>query len=108
MIQAYRETQLLLTPASSYLPLCVHLQYVHHIDHDVFVGFLVFPHSEGNSKPAGSTGAHVGPTAILPPLTDLCLIQKILPCVILYYTGYLLILSSLCIMFNSNQSKPEE
>lgn len=56
---------------SSYLPLCVHLQNVHHIDHDVFVGLLVFAHSEGDSEPAGSARAHVGLTALFPPLTHL-------------------------------------
>ena len=56
---------------SSYLPLCVHLQNVHHVDHDVLVGFLVFPHSERYGEPAGPTRTHVGLTAVLPPLTHL-------------------------------------
>lgn len=57
--------------ASSYLPLCVHLQNVHHIDHDVLVRLLVLPHPEGHSEPAGSTRAHVGFTALLLPLAHL-------------------------------------
>lgn len=62
---------------SSYLPLCVHLQYVHHVDHDVLVGFLVLPDSERHSEPAGSARTHVGLTAVLPPLTHLeHMIQK--------------------------------
>lgn len=65
-----------LSPGFSYLPLCVHLQNVHHIDHNVLVGLLVFSHSEGHGEPAGSTGTHVGPTAVLPPLTYLCLTQN--------------------------------
>lgn len=59
----------LLTPP--YLPLCVHLQDVHHIDLDVLVRFLVFPHSERYGEPAGSTRAHAGFAALLPPLTHL-------------------------------------
>lgn len=56
---------------SSYLPLCVHLQNIHHIDHDVFVGFLVFAHSQRHSEPTGSTCAHVSLSPLLPPLTHL-------------------------------------
>lgn len=56
---------------ASYLPLCVHLQDVHHIDHDVLVGLLVFAHSERHGEPARSTRTHVGLTALLSPLTHL-------------------------------------
>lgn len=56
----------------SHLPLCVHLQNIHHIDHDIFVRFLVLPHSERHSEPAGSPSTHVAFLAVfLSPLTHL-------------------------------------
>lgn len=57
--------------ARSYLPLRVHLQNVHHVDHDVLVRFLVLAHSEGDGEPAGATCTHMGLTALRPPLAHL-------------------------------------
>lgn len=56
---------------SSHLPLGVHLQDVHHVDHDVLVGLLVLPHPEGHGEPAGPTRAHVRLPAVLLPLAHL-------------------------------------
>lgn len=59
------------TAGSLYLSLCVHLQDVHHIDHDVLVCFLVLSHSKRHSQPAGSTRTHVSLSPFLSPLTHL-------------------------------------
>lgn len=70
-VTCYAVIKLLLLVGLSYLPLCIHLQYVHHIDHDVLVCFLIFSHSERHSEPAGTPRTHVCLTARLPPRTHL-------------------------------------
>lgn len=72
---------------SSYLSLCIHFQNVHHIDPDVLVCLLVFPHSERHREPTRSTCAHVGFAAVLPPLTHLkCFREQLLPSVTYFRT----------------------
>lgn len=58
-------------PCHSHLFLGVHLQNVHQVDHNVFVGLLVLANPERDGEPARATRAHEGLAALLLPFSYL-------------------------------------
>ncbi len=56
---------------NSHLPFCVHLQDVHHVNHDVLVRLLVFPHPERYSQPSWTTCAHMFLPSLFFPFSHL-------------------------------------
>ncbi len=67
----WREENKNVISGNSHLPFCVHLQDVHHVNHDVLVRLLVFSHPERYSQPSWTTCAHMFLPSLFFPFSHL-------------------------------------